>query len=117
MTDNPDRDRRDRYLHAMGIESWHSRIPGPEPSPEPAGRVFTETVAPIGIVCDISQSDFAAVYVGEGRNAADTPVGDIFGRADHLALFVVTLGEHTCREIGLRFESNDFAVIVTILQR
>ena len=75
-----------------------------------AGRVFAETVHPIGIVGDISRSDFAAVYVGEGRNEADTPVGDIYGQADHLALFVVTLGEHTCREIGLRFESNDFAV-------
>ena len=75
-----------------------------------ATDLLAETVSPVGIMCEISQSNFATVYHGDGRNENSTPVGNIFGEADHLALFVVTLGERTCTEITRRFESNDFAI-------
>ena len=75
-----------------------------------ATELLAKTVSPIGILIEISQSDFAAVYHGEGRNEDSTPVGDIFGQADHLALFVVTLGARTCTEITKRFDSNDYAI-------
>jgi hypothetical protein len=74
-----------------------------------AGDVFAETAAPVGLLQEIATDEFTSVYHGEGRNEPDTPVGDIFHRADHLALFVVTLGKRTGDEIGRRFESNDFA--------
>ena len=75
-----------------------------------ASAILSETAAPAGILCAISQADFAVVYRGEDRNEADTPVGDIFSRADRLALFTVTLGAATGKEIARRFESNDFAL-------
>jgi len=75
-----------------------------------ATALLAETVSPVGITCEISQADFADVYQGDGRNEDSTPVGDIFDRADHLVLFVVTLGEGTCTEITRRFDSNDFAI-------
>ena len=72
--------------------------------------LLVEVAAPAGIVRAISRSEFASVYHGEGRNEPHTPVGEIFGRADDLALFAVTLGERISREISRRFESNDFAL-------
>ncbi len=65
---------------------------------------------PRGILADITISDFALVYAGEGRNEPSTPVGDIFGRADRLALFAVTLGEQVSREIQSRFDGGEFAL-------
>jgi len=75
-----------------------------------AAELFAGTSAPVGILGEISKDEFAMVYRGEGQNEAGTPVGDIFGRADHLALFVVTLGARTGEEIQRRFQSNDFAL-------
>jgi hypothetical protein len=72
--------------------------------------LLSETGAPIGIMAEISRDDFAAVYRGEGRNEGNTPVEDIFPRADRLALFAATLGERISREIGRRFASNDLAL-------
>jgi len=72
--------------------------------------LLSELAAPAGIIAEVSQAEFEAVYHGEGRNEASTPVGDIFNRAEHLALFAVTLGEEISREITERFRSNDFAL-------
>lgn len=75
-----------------------------------AGSLFANTSEPVGMFGEISRDEFATVYHGEGRNEPETPVGDIFHQADHLALFVVTLGQRTGEEIGRLFQSNDFAL-------
>lgn len=72
--------------------------------------IFAEVAAPVGILSEIAKADFEVVYRGEGANEPRTPVGDIFGRADSLALFAVTLGEPVCREIEERFAARDFGV-------
>ncbi len=66
--------------------------------------------APFSIVSEVSEFDSDVVYYGEGRNESRTPIGDIFKRADHLALFAVTIGQPISREIQDRFQSNDFAL-------
>ena len=81
---------------------------------EQALALLRRTAGPAGIGADISRSDFAVVYDGQGQNDANTPVGDIFRRAEQLALFAVTLGERTAQEIDERFESNDFALGVML---
>jgi len=53
-----------------------------------------------GLWEEIPQADFAEVYRGEGRNEPQTPLQDIYPRAERLALFAVTLGEAVCREIS-----------------
>jgi len=73
-------------------------------------RLLAEVATPRGILAQISKPDFEVVYRGEERNELRTPVGDIFGRADELALFAVTLGERVGREITQRFHSNDLAL-------
>ncbi len=64
---------------------------------------------PIAIMDRIEKGDFQNVYRGEGRNDAETPLGDILQRADTLALFAITLGEDVSREITRLFAENEFA--------
>ncbi len=92
-------------------------IPADRAVPERIERIYVaatrrleETAAPIGIVGDITATDFASVYEGEGLNEPDSVVGDIYPRAPHLALFAVTLGAETSRAIAAGFESHDFAL-------
>lgn len=75
-----------------------------------AMEVFAKTAVPVGMLLPISEPDFRRIHHGEGRNEPRTPVGDVFGRADHLALFAVTLGQPISQEIDDRFGSNDFAL-------
>jgi cobalamin-dependent methionine synthase I len=59
---------------------------------------------------EVDRDAFGAIYVGEGRNAAETPLAGIFPRADRLALFAVTLGHDVGRMIGELFAAREFAV-------
>ncbi len=73
-------------------------------------ELLDETASIVGIVSEISLQDFAVVFEGEGRNEADTPVGDIYSQSDHLLLFTVTVGEETSNTIDKLFQTNDFAL-------
>lgn len=77
---------------------------------EAATQRLQETAAPVGILCEVTRDEFAELYQGEGRNEPRTPVGDIFPRAEHLALFAVTLGEPVSQAIGACFGARDFAL-------
>ena len=72
--------------------------------------LLAEVAEPAGILCAISPPDFEVIYQGAGRNEPHTPVGDIFKRADKLALFVVTIGPRVSRETDERFRAHDFAL-------
>lgn len=76
--------------------------------------LLLKVAAPAGILREISEPDFAVAYQGEGGNEPVTPVGEIFGRAESLALFAVTLGPQVSRQIADRFESNDLALAVML---
>lgn len=75
-----------------------------------ACELLARVASPAAILAEISIPEFAEVYEGEGRNEPETPVGDIFGRADHLALFAVTLGGEVSREIERCFKAHDLAL-------
>jgi len=101
---------RDAALKNQGIPAGAAVPPGVEVLYARALGLCSEVAAPAGMLGEISKPDFAVVYQGEGRNEPKTPVGDIFDRADHLALFAVTLGQQVTREIAERFRANDFAL-------
>lgn len=73
-------------------------------------EILLELASPVGGLAEISVADFSRVYTGEGRNEELTPVGGMFGRADRLALFAVTIGPRPGEKIGQLFESDDFAL-------
>ena len=79
-----------------------------------AGELFAANVAPAGVLADVTADEFDAVYRGEGRNQPETPVAVIFPRAEHLALFVVTLGPGIGEALIRCFAAQDFALAYTL---
>jgi hypothetical protein len=75
-----------------------------------AVELFRRTAHPTGMFAEIDVDAFAGVYDGEGQNEPTGPVADIFPRADHLALFAVSLGSGISEAIADRFAANDFAL-------
>lgn len=76
---------------------------------EKARSVYEKLAEPIGIITDISKTDFTDLFYGEGNNESDAPLESIYKSSDHLALFAVTLGNRICTEIFNQFKTNDFA--------
>jgi len=71
--------------------------------------VYEKLARPIGIIRDISKTDFKDLFYGEGNNEGDAPLGSIYESSRHLALFAVTIGNQICSEIPALFGANDFA--------
>jgi len=72
--------------------------------------ILSDSAAPVAVTSTISKYEFSSVFEGEGKNEADTPVGEIFVQAEHLLLFALTLGKETSGQIDSLFQSNDFAL-------
>ncbi|MBE0590785.1 MAG: hypothetical protein IH616_00120, partial [Gemmatimonadales bacterium] len=92
---NEVRPRREAALEQMGIPAGATVPPHVERLYDSAAEIFAETAAPAGVWKQIAVAEFATVYHGEGRNAPDSPVLEIFPRAEYLALFAVTIGGAT----------------------
>ncbi len=65
---------------------------------------------PRGILMEISPDDFALIYNSGLNNEIDTPLKCIYSSAGNLAVFAVTLGEETDREISRLFNDKEFAL-------
>ncbi len=76
--------------------------------------VLGETIAPRGLIAEIEGGAFDAVYAGDGKNAPETPVALVAPRAEHRALFAVTLGEPLSRAVAECFTGADFALGYTL---
>jgi hypothetical protein len=79
-----------------------------------AAEAFAATVAPAAVLSDVTPDEFAEVYRGDGKNEPDTPVAAIFPRAEHVALFAVTLGSGVSDALTRQFEAQDFALAYTL---
>ena len=75
-----------------------------------AAQRYQALAEPVGVFAAISESQFEDVYNGEGRNARQTPVGELFSLADDLALFAGTLGDEISLEIRRCFDRQDYPV-------
>jgi hypothetical protein len=75
-----------------------------------AQALLRELAMPVGLWAGISREEFAEVYRGEGRNAPENPLLEIYPRAERLALFAVTLGEEVSARIANLFRTRDFAL-------
>ena len=101
---------RNAVLGAMGMPA--GRKPGGRilELADRAVSIYRRLAQPIGIVAAVSAPEFEDVYRGCGDNASETPLGNIFGSADDLALFAVTIGQGICDETARLFEAADFAL-------
>ena len=101
---------RDAALERMGIPAGAELAEPVESSFARAAELLIESAAPAGVMEEISGAEFGEVYRGEGRNDPASPVADIFGRADHLALFAVTLGEGVSEALARCFAGEELAI-------
>jgi hypothetical protein len=101
--------RAEVFLH-QGIPAGAAVNARVEEIYQRASGLFFDTADCVGIVSGITKSEFVAVYAGEGGNEPETPVGEIFPRAEHLVLFAVTCGERISGKIEELFRSNDYAL-------
>ena len=76
---------------------------------ESATDEFARLAEARGLVAAVSAEEFAAIYAGEGRNGQETPLEQIYPRADSLALFAATLGEQVSTRIAELFAADDMA--------
>lgn len=75
-----------------------------------AMSMFSEQAAPIGVCADIGIPEFSAVFAGERQNDPEAPLGDIFPKADKLALFAGTVGPELARQIADLFQQHEYAL-------
>lgn len=105
---------RTAVLGHLGIPNGVTLAPRIERLYAAAADLLAARVAPAGVLVDVSPDDFWEIYRGEGKNAPDGPVSDIFPRAEHLAVFAVTLGAQIGTALGECFASGDFALAYTL---
>jgi len=100
----------DDVLKAQGIP------PGKAPSGnikalvERTMGLFSQSCEPAGIISEISIPEFEVVYQGQGLNEKETPLDEIFVKADSLCLFAVTLGQKVTQKIDELFKADDYAL-------
>lgn len=73
-------------------------------------EIFEREADPAAIYTDVTPADFARIYLGEGANAARTPLEEIYARATHLALFAATVGQRLSDRIQILFDAGDYAL-------
>ncbi|MFB0517115.1 MAG: vitamin B12 dependent-methionine synthase activation domain-containing protein, partial [Candidatus Neomarinimicrobiota bacterium] len=71
---------------------------------------FSTTAEPAGMLAELSRGEFESIFRGEGKNEAENPIAQIFPRADHLALFALTLGAKVSTTIEGLFSDSQFAL-------
>lgn len=73
-------------------------------------ELFSQFCEPAGIISEISIPEFEIIYQGEALNEKETPLDEIFRKANRLSLFAVTLGQKVTEKIDELFKANDFAL-------
>lgn len=76
---------------------------------ESATDEFERLAEPRGLVDAVSADEFATIYAGEGHNSHETPLEQIYPKADSLALFAATLGDQVSARIAELFAADDMA--------
>jgi hypothetical protein len=110
----------DRTLPRIGAILARQGVP-PQPQPGASGdralalaqrarELYAGLAAPAGIAAEVSALELATIYAGEGRNAPETPLGEIFPRAQRLTLFAVTIGAAVSERIAALFDEREFAL-------
>jgi len=75
-----------------------------------AQALFLAEAEPVAVRTDLTVAEFAAIFPGEGQNAADAPLAGIFPQAERLALFACTIGRKLTDHIRRLFEKHDYAL-------
>ncbi len=98
---------RDVALRRQGVPEGHQVSDQVEGLVEKAISLYESLTQPMGLIAEISLSDFEEIFDGEGRNDLPAPLQGIVKEADGLALFATTLGDPVSAKIQELFKEND----------
>lgn len=101
---------REACLRAMGVTPGVAPGARTERLVADALDALRTEAQPRGIASDVSESEFAEIYQGEGDNAEPAPLPEIFPLADALVLFAVTVGAPLSGRITELFDAGDPAL-------
>jgi len=101
---------RDDVLKAQGIPSGTKLPEKAEIFLYRAMDLFLELSQPVGVISEISIPEFETVYHGDGLNEKNTPLDEIYRKADSLSLFALTIGEKVTEKIDELFGTNEFTL-------
>jgi len=73
-------------------------------------ELFKKLITPKGIYRSITITDFEQIYPGEGQNDPVTPLSKIYPKAEHLALYIFTLGKEVSNHINQFIKDKDFPI-------
>jgi hypothetical protein len=73
-------------------------------------EIFSQCAQPLSLLSEVSVKEFKHIFGGAGRNAPDTPLQQIFHRADRLVLYALTMGSEVSAKINACFSNNNFAL-------
>lgn len=73
-------------------------------------EIFERLATPRGLIKDVEVDHFREIYRGEGLNAAETPLAEIYPKAQRLAVFAATVGDAASEEIGILFKRGEPAL-------
>jgi len=95
----------------------HQGIPESTVIPDHISSLFNEALdifktkaKPASIITEITIKEFDIIFEGEGKNAGDALLENIYRPSDNLALFALTLGSEIVETINDLFNNKDFAL-------
>lgn len=75
-----------------------------------ARKLFAAHSEPVGLHREIGIEAFTPIFQGEGQNDDETPLEEIYPRAEKLALYALTMGAEVCGVIQALFKAGNFAL-------
>lgn len=73
-------------------------------------QLYTDLARPVGIIREISRTDFEPIYDGIGLNDTSAPIKNIYRKARLLALFAATVGPGIGEKTSKLFSQGEFAL-------
>jgi hypothetical protein len=101
-------------LRAMGVPGGRDQGARVERLVAAALEEFQSEARPKGIVAEVDEDGFAAIYEGAGDNDSPSPLLKIFPRAEALTLFAVTLGASLSDRASALFDDGKAALGATL---
>ncbi len=97
----------DEVLRRQGIPDPSAVSREMQEMPEYAIRELKEICHPAGVISELTVDEFGLIFDGEGSNAGDALLKDIYPSGRHLALFALTMGDEVSNHINTLFGENE----------
>ncbi len=97
---------RKSVLQSQGMKDDHTVPEKINEIVDEAIDLFSSVARPVGLLSELTKSEFERIFEVEGKNEEETPVQHIFPQSENLALFAVTMGSRVSEKITELFNGN-----------